>query len=520
MAHEDGLYARRVVRRLVAVLILPLALCSAAAGGTNEKIPAAMRGIVPKPQSVTPARGTFTLGPKARVVVSGDLAPVGRYLATLLRAATKYRIPVTGAAPRDGDIVLEAAPADIGTGEAYGLSIAEDRITIAGAPPAGAFYGVQTLRQLLPLKAPWQVPAGSIVDAPRFAWRGAMLDVARHFFGVADVERFIDLMAAYKLNRLHLHLSDDQGWRISIRSWPKLTTHGGSTAVGGGPGGYYTQQQYRRLVAYAQSRFVTIVPEIDMPGHVEAALSSYPELSCDGKERPLFTGIDVGFSSLCTTKTVTYDFIDQVVGELAALTPGAWLHIGGDEAMATKPADYIRFIERVQRIVRRHGKQLLGWEEIARATLPPQTVVQHWNVDPLKSALSAQAVKQGAKVIMSPAAKAYLDMKYSRTTRLGLRWAGFTSVRDSYTWDPGTLLRGVKETDVLGVEAPLWSETLKTAADVDYMAFPRLIGIAEIGWSPRTGRSWREYSTRLGAQGPRLRSMGVRFYRSPEIPWK
>ncbi len=188
--------------------------------------------------------------------------------------------------------------------------------------------------------------------------------------------------------------------------------------------------------------------------------------------------------------------------------------------MATKQADYVRFIERVQRIVRGHGKVLLGWEEIGRATLPPRSVVQHWNVDPKKATLSAQAVKQGAKVIMSPADKTYLDMKYDASTRLGLSWAGFTSVRDAYSWDPATQLRGVKETDVLGVEAPLWSETLRTSANIDYMAFPRLIGVAETGWSPRTGRSWREYRLRLAAQGPLLRAMGVRYFRAPEIPWK
>lgn len=505
--------------RAVAACLVFVALCSGASAAPGEKITTGMRTLIPKPVSVRPARGAFTFAPTARVVVPGELTGVGRYLAALLRETTGYRIPVTTAAARPGDVVLSLAPARLASGEAYELRIDPDRVSIAGDAP-GAFYAVQTLRQLLPAKKPWRVPAGTIADAPRFPWRGAMLDVARHFFGVADVERFIDAMAAYKLNRLHLHLSDDQGWRISIRSWPKLSVHGGSTAVGGGPGGYFTQRDYRRLVAYAQSRFVTIVPEIDMPGHVEAALSSYPELSCDGKAHPLYTGIDVGFSSLCATKAVTYRFVDQVLGELARLTPGPWLHIGGDEAAATKPAEYVRFVERVQRIVRRHRKQAIGWEEIGKATLAPGSVVQHWNLDPQRSALSAQAVKQGAKVIMSPGDKAYLDMKYDRSTRLGLHWAGYTSVRASYAWDPAGVVAGVGEADVLGVEAPVWSETLRTLADVQYMAFPRLIGIAEIGWSPRAGRSWREYRLRLAAQAPLLGRLGVRFYRAPEIPWR
>jgi hexosaminidase len=503
-------------RRLAAACVLPVVLCCGAAGAVGERIPSGMNALVPKPLSLKSAPGAFLLTAKARVVASAELAPVGRYLAGLLREATGYPVPVSSSAPAVGDIVLEHAA---GPPEHYRLEVTAGKVTIQGAP-AAVFYGIQTLRQLLPAGAPWRIPAGTIDDAPRFAWRGAMLDVARHFFGVADVERFIDAIAAYTLNRLHLHLSDDQGWRIAIRSWPKLARHGGSTAVGGGPGGYYTQQQYRALVEYAQSRFVTIVPEIDMPGHVEAALSSYPELTCDGKARPLFTGIDVGFSSLCTTKASTYRFIDEVVGELAALTPGPWFHIGGDEAAATKLTDYVRFVERVQRIVRKHGKQMIGWEEVARATLAPSSVVQHWNIEPAKAALSAQAVTQGAKVIMSPAAEAYLDMKYDASTRLGLHWAGYTSVRDAYRWDPATVLAGVGEQDVLGVEAPLWSETLKTLADVEYMAFPRLIGIAEIAWSSRAARNWTEYRLRLGAQGPRLRAMGVRFYRAPGIPWR
>jgi hexosaminidase len=347
-----------------------------------------------------------------------------------------------------------------------------------------------------------------------------MLDVARHFRSVRDVKRFIDLMALYKLNRLHLHLSDDQGWRIAIAKWPRLATHGGSTEVGGGKGGYYTQAQYEDIVRYAAARYVTIVPEIDMPGHVHAALSSYPKLACDGKPSPLYTGIDVGFSSLCIGKPVTYDFVSDVVGELARLTPGPWMHIGGDEAMATKTGDYVRFIDRVQSIVESHGKWMIGWEEIGRARLRGGTVVQHWNTDPTKTALSARAAQQGAKVIMSPAAHAYLDMKYDASTAPGLQWAGYTSVQDAYAWDPARTVPGVGASDVLGVEAPLWGETVQSIRDAEYLAFPRLIGIAEIGWSPGRGRSWADYRQRLAAQAPLLDSLGVSYYRAPEVPWR
>ena len=316
------------------------------------------------------------------------------------------------------------------------------------------------------------------------------------------------------MNRLHLHLSDDQGWRIAVEAWPELAIHGGSTAVGGGPGGYYTQADYADLVAYARSRYVTVVPEIDMPGHTNAALASYPELNCDGEAPPLYTGVEVGFSSLCTGEEVTYRFVDDVVGEIAALTPGAYFHVGGDEAAATDAAGYVAFVERVQAIVRAHGKQMVGWEEIAQVDLAPNSIVQIWH-----GAQIQQVLQQGARVIMSPANRAYLDMKYDESTPLGLSWAGYVDVETAYTWDPATQVEGLSGEGLLGLEAPLWSETLETLADVEFMAFPRLAGYAEIGWSPAVGRSWDEYRLRLAAHGPRLRAMGVNFYPSPQVPW-
>ena len=247
-----------------------------------------------------------------------------------------------------GPVSVELGKTGLGP-EGYDLTVTPSAVKLVAEEPAGLFYGVQTIRQLLGVGK--RLPAVRIRDRPRFGWRGSMLDVARHFRPVKDVKRFIDLIALYKLNRLHLHLSDDQGWRIAISKWPRLATHGGQTEVGGGRGGYYTQRQYSDLVEYAAARYVEIVPEIDMPGHVHAALSSYPKLSCDGKPTPLYTGIDVGFSTLCVDKPVTYDFVSDVIGELARLTPGPFIHIGGDEAAATKPADYVKFVRRVQQIV-------------------------------------------------------------------------------------------------------------------------------------------------------------------------
>jgi hexosaminidase len=364
----------------------------------------------------------------------------------------------------------------------------------------------------------WTAAGGTITDQPRFEHRGAMLDVARHFFTVAQVERYIDELALYKVNYFHLHLSDDQGWRIAINSWPNLATHGGSTEVGGGAGGYYTQADYSAIVAYASSRYMTLVPEIDMPGHTNAALSSYASLNCNGVAPALYTGTNVGFSSLCVPLSLTYTFLDQVIGELAALTPGPYIHIGGDEASSTTASDYATFLGKAQNIVAAHGKTVVGWHDIANTTLLPSTVAQYWGTTTSNSAVAAAAAN-GTKVIMSPANLAYMDMKYTHKTKLGQTWAGLIDVNKAYSWNPGTLLSGVSESSVAGVEAPLWTETIVTSADIDYMAFPRLPAIAELGWSPWTTHNQTAFDARLGAQGPRWKAMGVNYYHSTQIVW-
>jgi hexosaminidase len=492
--------------------------------------PPSMDNIIPRPVSELATGGTFSLSADTGIYVEPDTdetEAIGRYLADHLNPSTGYAIQVRAAngAPARGSITLTLAGADPALGdEGYELTITPELVKVAANQPAGLFYGIQTIRQLLPpaidspsaQPGPWTMQTGTITDYPRFAWRGAMLDVARHFFSVEDVTRYIDLLAYYKINRLHLHLSDDQGWRIQIKSWPNLTSYGGSLEVGGTAGGYYSQADYSTIVNYAKSRYITIVPEIEMPGHVNAALASYPELTCDGVAPNLYTGTSGGFNSFCVNENSTYTFLEDVIGELAALTPGPYIHIGGDEAQATSTPDYIDFVNRVQSIVKANGKQVVGWEEIAQSQLLPTSIAQHWNLVP---DLAVQAVQKGARVIMSPADKAYLDMKYTASTTLGQDWAGYINVETAYAWDPATLIAGVTEKDILGVEAPLWSETLNDLADLEYMAFPRILGIAEIGWTPQARRDWNGYEIRLAAQGARLEALGVNFYRSPEIPW-
>jgi hexosaminidase len=508
----------------------PAATLAAQETGTPSGSGPRMDQVIPRPTSVESAGGTYTLSDQAGIYVDGGgetALAVGQYLADKLKPATGYSLNVQAASgePGRGSILLSLAGGNISLGdEGYELTITPELVKAEANTAAGLFYAAQTIRQLLPAEidsdsvqaGPWVMGTGKIHDVPRFAWRGTMLDVARHFFAVRDVTRYIDLLAYYKINRLHLHLSDDQGWRIQINAWPNLTAHGGSLEVGGTPGGYYSQDDYTYIVNYAQKRFITIIPEIDMPGHVTAALASYAELNCNGQAPELFTGTVVGFSTLCIQKDVTFTFVEDVIAELAAITPGPYIHVGGDEAQATSVADYMTFMQRVQKIIQAQGKHMIGWEEIAQIRLSPDTLIQHWGSE---EDFARQAMLEGKKTIMSPPNRTYMDMKYTASTPLGLDWAGLISVEKAYSWDPAALVNGVTDQYILGVEAPLWAETLQTLDDVEYMAFPRILGFAEIGWSAQKDRNWYEYKDRLAAQGPRLDELGVNYYKTPEVKW-
>jgi hexosaminidase len=527
-------------RRLVLIItVVVISGCSPKPAPTTMPSPTSTSIVETRPQLVPLPRqmdlgdGGFTLRPDTTIHASEAFTTTAESLSAWIGMGLSPEPPKV-------EVLREGAPAqaivfrqlrstpELGT-EGYNLEITPNGVTIGAATPAGAFYGMQTLRQLLPsaweyegLRPPGRnarpvvLPTLTIRDQPRFAWRGAMLDVARHFLSVDEVKRAIDLMALHKLNRLHLHLADDQGWRIDIRSWPNLATHGGSTEVGGGIGGFYGQDQYAAIVRYAADRFITVIPEIDMPGHTNAALASYAELNCDNIARPLYTGTEVGFSALCVEKEVTYKFIDDVVREIAALTPGPYFHIGGDEVKTLTAAQYNGFIERVQGIVQSHGKQMIGWDEIAPTELLPSSIIQHWR----PKTTPAEAIGRGVKVIMSIADRAYLDMKYDANTPIGLTWAAIVDVKAAYEWDPATAAAGVPESAVLGVEAPLWGETVTNIRDYEFLAFPRLAGIAEIGWSRQADRGWDGFRRRLGAQAARWTALGLNFYRAPEIPWR
>ncbi|WP_407936510.1 family 20 glycosylhydrolase [Lentzea tibetensis] len=512
------------------VLAVVAALVAATAVSGQSQAAEPLQSLVPVPVSVQAKSGvTHTLTASTKIYTAAGAEGVGTFLADLLRRSTGYPFPVSAASgtPSDGiSLLLSGAPSSVGQ-QGYQLDVNAGNVVLRANTAAGLFGGVQTLRQLLPAKVesatvqtgPWTVPGATIVDHPRFTHRGAMLDVARHFHSVSAIKKYLDQMALYKINYFHWHLTDDQGWRIAIDSWPRLATYGGSTQVGGGAGGYYTKAQYQEVVAYAAARHITVIPEVDMPGHTNAALASYAELNCNGVAPGLRTDIEVGYSSLCVSKDITYKFIDDVVREISAITPGPYFHLGGDEANATSDADYQAFMNRALPIVKKYGKTVLGWHEFVKTTTDTAAIPQYWGTTTSNATVQA-AVQRGNKVLMSPANKAYLDMKYNSSTPLGLSWAGFIEVQDAYNWNPGTHLSGVPESAVRGVEAPLWTETIVTSADLEFMAFPRLSVHAELGWSPWSTHNWESFKLRLGAQAPRWATMGINYYKSTQVPWE
>jgi hexosaminidase len=451
---------------------------------------------------------------------------VATFLAQKLKDKINLDIPVNTEGNNGTERVIYINQTDSLEGnapEAYQLYINQDSIILNANTAEGAFRGIQTIRQLVPdtgndTLAPqkiWPVPSGMITDNPNFSHRGTMLDVARHFFSVEDVKKYIDLLAYYKINVLHLHLSDDQGWRIEIKSWPKLTEVGGSTEVGGESGGFYTQEEYKELVQYAADRFITVIPEIDMPGHTNSASVSYPFLNGNGKTPKLYEGTQVGFSTFDTRKDTVYAFIDDVVREISAMTSGPYFHMGGDESHATKKNDYIYFVNKVEKIVQKYGKRMIGWDEVANADVDSTTISQWWS----SQENAKKAVSKNMKVIVSPAKKLYLDMQYDTLSKHGLHWAAYIPVDTAYTWTPEGY-GGIPRENIIGVESALWSETISNIDELEYLAFPRVIGYAELSWSIEENRSWESYRERLAQQAPFLDRMNVKYYPSPLIDWK
>lgn len=528
---------RRRRRRLAGARVRCLVGCAWAQQNGTTVSPIA---VVPAPAAVAadPAAAPFPFAARARV--AGDAAAAGVFAAAAA-ARTGLRPEPAEEAPITFRIAAGGAP------ESYRIAVDEASAAVTAPDAAGLFYGAHTLGQLICADGEgWAIPAVTIDDAPRFGYRGLMLDVARHFFDVATVKAVIDRASALKLNVLHLHLSDDQGWRLQLESRPELTERAADTAVYGDPGGFYTKADYAEVVDYAASRHMIVVPEFDLPGHTHAIGLAYPELAEDPvitahiedvvreyggvlpRRGEAYTGFAVGFSSLRIHEEATYEFVADVFGELAAMTPGPYLHLGGDETLGTSAEDFAEFMARASAIVAGLGKTPIAWHEAGAAPgLDERTIGQYWGYvvpDGVTDAAARAIVAKGSRLILSPADAIYLDMKNAADAPLGLTWArGHTSVRRSYEWEPTAVIEGVGQSDLLGVEAALWTETIRSLADLDDMVFPRLASAAEVAWSPAPGasplRSWESFRVRVGALGPLWRAQGISYHADPDVPW-
>jgi len=477
-----------------------------------------LHAVVPRPASLEEFGGApFRVGPDTTVDVDGhpELVQVAVLAADLLGRVTGGAIQVRhGGREEPGAIRLTIA--DDLDDEAYRLTVDARGVEVVAGRSAGLVRGVVTLRQLMADDG--SVPAVRVADRPRFAWRGLSVDVARHFVTVPDLKTVIALMSHYKLNVLHLHLTDDQGWRLQVRSRPELTRRSSDSSVGGDPGGFYSADDYADVIAYAAARGIRVVPEIDVPGHVNAATHAYGELNPDGRPTETYTGIEVGFSRLHADLPATRPFIDDVFAEVAAMTPGEYVHIGGDEVLTMEREEYATLVGAAAAAVRAAGKKVIGWQEIAHAPLEPGTLVQFW--DPrADSAPFVAAARAGARFVMSPGSKAYLDMKYDASTELGLEWAGHIELRDAYDWEPTALIEGLPADAVVGVEAAIWTETLRDLPALTTMLLPRLAAVAEVAWTGQADRSFDDFRTRVASHARLWDRLGLGWYASPQVDW-
>jgi hexosaminidase len=507
--------------------------------------------VIPQPVTVTPRNGRFTLS--ARTVVWTDAASAGvaHQFARWLEPATGFvlRVRAGGAVPaRSIAFRIDRSLRRLGP-EGYVLDVRPTRVVARAPAPAGLFYAAQTMRQLLPPEifrdAPagavaWTMPAVAIEDRPRFAWRGAHLDVGRHFMPKEFVKKYIDLLAMHKLNTFHWHLTEDQGWRLEIKQYPKLTDVGawrretivgrqraGAQYDGRRHGGFYTQEDAREIVAYAKARFIDVVPEIEMPGHAVAAIAAYPELGVTGEPLEVATRWGV-FSDILNAEPSTIAFMQNVLSEVMAIFPGRYIHIGGDEADKAKWKASARIQERIRELgvgdehglqswfVRqmdaflvKHERRLVGWDEILEGGLAENAVVMSWR----GTKGGIDAARAGHDVVMAPTSHTYLDYAQSRDLAgEPVGQSAFLPLETVYAFEPVPAeLEPPFDKRVLGAQAQVWTEYMPTPKAVEYMAFPRLTALAEVVWTPRDRKDYGGYLARLAAHAARLRALDVNF---------
>ncbi len=511
--------------------------------------------IIPKPAKLSISSNiekNFFLNSKTIINTSPELKSVGKYLKNLLFPATGYNIHLNDQNDSVDDFTensivlrLDSAKKDLGN-EGYALFASSENVEITAIDKEGIFYGIQTLRQLLPPEIErksvvkdifWSIPYVKITDFPRFAWRGFMLDEGRHFLGMDFVKRMLDLMALHKLNVFHWHLTEDQGWRIEIKKYPKLVTTGSTrkeTQVGGflsfitkkrdnyPHNGYYTQEELKEIINYASARFISVVPEIDIPGHSMAALAAYPELSCTGGPFEVQTGFGIKKEVFCAGKESTFNFLKDIMKELFSIFPSGFIHIGGDEVPKTRWKNcsecqnriktenlsdehglHTYFVNRISKYLLSNNKIPIGWNNILSSDLHEDVLGQYWIG---RSKKVVEHARNGRKFIISKFFSTYLDYNYY-----------LTPLRKCYRFEPiPKELEQEFHENILGIEAPLWTEWVADTQRADWQIFPRLTALAEVGWTLKENRDYDSFKRSLIKFYKRLEYLGVNYAKKEE----
>jgi hexosaminidase len=513
---------------------------------TPEKKQAPGINIVPKPVRVSQSFGVLALDSQVAIITR---TPTEAKVAKLLQDELQL-LNISVSPHASQKITLERLwTLDSVNREGYVLTVDSSGVAIRGNSAAGMFYGIQTFLQLLPTQGEKVLPYVNIADYPRFSYRGLHLDVGRHMFPVGFIKKYIDILAKHKFNKFHWHLTEDQGWRIEIKKYPKLqevaafrdeTVIGlASTRTRNEPhefdgqryGGYYTQEEIKDVVAYAAERFVEVIPEIELPGHATAALAAYPNLGCTGGPYKTATTWGIFPDVYCAGKEETFRFLQDVMDEVMPLFPSKYVHIGGDEVfnkyfktswescprckkrMKSEKLKDVKelqsyFVQRMEKYLNSKGKTIIGWDEILEGGLAENATVMSWRGEEGGIA----AAKQKHDVIMSPENWFYLDHAQDTSVTEPLTHAGFTPIQETYAYEPISAQLSAEEAKyILGVQGNVWTEYMKTPEHVEYMAYPRACAIAEIGWSPRENRSFDDFRKRMQAHGKRLKAWNVNY---------
>lgn len=537
----------------IAIFVSLLAISSCK---PNRSFSESELSLIPKPAEMVIGESSFRFRESTSLVVeSVEQKLVADYFVRIFENATGWKPEIiVGGNEGANQVFFRTEP--MLNPEAYKLEVQKNRIEINASKPVGFFYALQTLRQLLPAEfenpqnpaeTEWLVPSVTISDSPAFRWRGFMLDVSRHFFKKEEVMQMIDYLALHKINTLHLHLVDDQGWRLEIRKYPKLTAIGawrvdredkhwnarpkqqeGEKAT---YGGFYTQDDIREMIAYAQTRFITIVPEIEMPAHVTSALAAYPQYSCtSGPFTVLPGGVWPITDIYCAGKDSTFLFLEDILTEVAELFPSKYIHIGGDEATKTewekcpdckkrmkteglKDVHELQsyFIKRIEKFLHSKGKILLGWDEILEGGLPAEATVMSWRG--VKGGI--EAANQGHDVVMTPTSECYFDYYQGPVDQEPLAIGGYLPLSKVYNFNPiPEGLNAGAEKHILGAQANLWTEYVPNIDHAEYMTFPRIAALAEVVWSPEKVRSWDDFSRRIQLFMNRYNEMGINYSKS------